>query len=187
MYKISFAFLLLFCIQISLKAQADIDLHPKVLDREIIRINGDNNKLSELAASPEVASQIVPGKFYVVSARPAASQVQYAYVGRVKTCRSGGCSINNEYHDKESEYFDYIILYDSACSVRLVKIYNYQATHGQEVTAKSWLKQFIGYKGDTELYAGKNIDAISGATISVNAINFDVEYRTGMLMQTIKQ
>jgi len=187
MCKISFVILFLFSIHSSLIAQTKIDLPAKLLEKELSRINGDTNSLSELATSSEVASQVVPGRLYAVSALRAISPVKYAYVGRVKTCRTGGCSINNgPSNDKESEYFDYLILFDSTCTVRLVKIYNYQATHGQEITAKSWLKQFIGYNGDAELTAGKNVDAISGATISVNAINTDIEYRTGLLKQAIK-
>jgi len=187
MYKLSLVFLFLCFIHGSLKAQAEMELHPKILEKEINRLNGDANVLSELTATSGVTSQLVPGRFYTISTPQAASPVKYAYVGRVKTCRSGGCSVVTEYHDKESEYFDYFILYDSVCSIRLVKIYNYQATHGQEVTAKSWLKQFIGYHGETELVAGKNVDAISGATISVHAINYDIEYRTELLKQVKKQ
>ena len=187
MYKLVLVFLFLCFIQGSLKAQAEMELHPKILEKEIKRLNGDTNRISELAASSLATSQLVSGRFYTITTPLEASPVKYAYVGRVKTCRSGGCSVVTEYHDKESEYFDYFILYDSACSIRLVKIYNYQATHGQEVTAKSWLKQFIGYHGEAELLAGKNVDAISGATISVHAINYDIEYRTGLLKQAIKQ
>lgn len=187
MYKIALVLLSEFCIHTALKAQIDIDLHPRILEKEINKINSETNVLAELISSPEVASQIAPGRIYAVSALQKASPVKYVYVGRVKTCRSGGCAIETDsYANKESEFFDYFILYDSTCIVQLVKIYNYQATHGQEVTARSWLKQFIGYKGDTELNAGKNVDAISGATISVDAINLDIEYRTGLLKQAIR-
>lgn len=178
--------LILLAFQGNLKAQATMDLPTRMLGKEINRINGETNFLSEVANSTEGTNQSAPGRFYAVSASQANSPVKYAYVGRVNTCRAGGCAINNgPTNDRESEYFDYFILFDSACSVRLVRIFNYQATHGHEVTAKSWLKQFIGYHGETELNAGKNVDAISGATISVNAINFDIEYRTGLIRQMI--
>jgi hypothetical protein len=65
--------------------------------------------------------------------------------------------------------------------VELVKIFNYAATHGHEVSAKGWLKQFAGYNGSDTLQVGKNVDAISGATISVYGITLDVQMKTILL------
>ncbi len=187
MYKIAMVILLLTFMQAEIKAQTEIEFHPNLLDREIIRINGDQNELKELMISEKGTSPSMPGKFYSVSPKALSSAVKFIYIGRVKTCRAGGCTIDSDPpNSAESEYFDYFILYNSTCNIQLVRIYNYQATHGQEVSAKSWLKQFIGYGGATELHAGKNIDAISGATISVNAITLDIEYRTELLKQTLK-
>lgn len=81
----------------------------------------------------------------------------------------------------ETEYFDYFILFDSECAIKLTRIYNYAATHGHEVAAKGWLKQFAGYNGTDTLEVGKNIDAISGATISVYSITEDVQLKTILL------
>ncbi len=55
------------------------------------------------------------------------------------------------------------------------------ATHGQEITARGWLKQFIGYNGSESLKVDKNIDTISGATISVYAITSDIKLITCLL------
>jgi len=67
-----------------------------------------------------------------------------------------------------------------------VRVFNYQATHGQEVSAKGWLRQFDGYDGSTVLKVGKDIDAISGATISVYGITRDVQERTRLLARIIR-
>ena len=103
----------------------------------------------------------------------------FAYVGRIYSCRSGGCGMDDApvemvSIDEDFEYFDYFILFDSALEVRKIRVFNYQATHGHEVSGKGWLKQFIGYKGQEKLEYGKNIDSISGATISANAITYNV-------------
>ena len=104
------------------------------------------------------------------------NHIGYCYIGRVNSCRSGGCSISHDSTPAGAfEYFDYLISMDLNKEVKSVKVYNYQATHGQEVCSKGWLKQFIGYKGNTELVVGKDIDAIAGATISVYAITIGVE------------
>jgi hypothetical protein len=167
-----------------LMAQTSFEPFPDLLEKELIRANGENNVLKEL----QVASPVLAGEFYTVSDFSATSKIKYVYLGRVKTCRAGGCSINrNQGNDKESEFFDYFILFDSTCKVQQVRIYNYQATHGQEITSKNWLRQFKNYTGEKELMAGKNIDAISGATISVDAIISDIEFITGALLSICRK
>ena len=49
------------------------------------------------------------------------------------------------------------------------------------MTAKGWLKQFTGYNGTSQLEVNKNVDAISGATVSVYAITDDVIAKTEIL------
>lgn len=123
----------------------------------------------------------ISGKYFLINDKKV-SQYQYIYVGRVNSCRTGGCSISNDLQkDGTSEYFDYYILFDKHKTVRAVKVFNYQATHGHEITSKGWLNQFIGYNGSKPLQVNKNIDAISGATISVYAITIDVEMKTEVL------
>lgn len=106
----------------------------------------------------------------------------FIYIGRVNSCRAGGCSISfEEDFIAESEYFDYFIVFDDSKTVQQVRVFNYQATHGQEVSAKGWLKQFEGYNTSATLEVGKNVDAIAGATISVYSITEDVQLKTLLL------
>ena len=77
--------------------------------------------------------------------------------------------------DEDFEYFDYFIIFDETLVVKKIRVFNYQATHGHEVGGNGWLKQFIGYDGQEKLEYGKNIDSISGATISANAITYNVQ------------
>jgi len=129
------------------------------------------------------------GEFYLLKSND--SIFAYTYIGRVKTCRSGGCSINNKI-DKgnDSEYFEYYIFFDTKMGINRLRVFNYQATHGHEITAQSWLRQFVGYTHQNQttsgqsLTVGKNIDAISGATISVYAITYDIEH-ISKLIQSI--
>ncbi len=186
MKKSLFLVFVLLIISTYLDAQTSIDYYPKMLQKELTAEIGTKIILNEIVPPHNINRQILLGKFYCVSYNPKSSGVKYVYIGRVNTCRTGGCSINsNQSGNKESEFFDYFILYDSFCSVLMVKIYDYQATHGQEVTAKSWLKQFQGYSGKTELTVGKNVDSISGATISVDAAVVDIEHKTNLLRQIL--
>lgn len=122
------------------------------------------------------------GKFFKTTGNEINSEVKYVYVGRVNSCRTGGCSVSgNSAVNIESEYFDYFIFFDSRKTVIQVEVFNYQATHGYEITAKGWLKQFTGFSGKDSLEVNKNIDSISGATVSVYAITTDVQEKTRLL------
>ena len=55
---------------------------------------------------------------------------------------------------------------------KLIKahIVKYREDYGYEVGNKHWLNQFIGLGVNSDFIIGKNIDGISGATISVNSV-----------------
>lgn len=155
-------------------AQTQVDYTAKALKKEIEKSWGlDINDLIKIDFDADIPTE---GRFFT-TVRPT---TKYVYVGRVNSCRTGGCSIGNE-ASGTSEYFDYFILFDERANVELVKIFNYAATHGHEVMAKGWLKQFVDYNNKTELIVGKDVDSISGATVSVHAITEDIQQKTHLL------
>jgi hypothetical protein len=173
-------------IGICLHAQTNIDFSPKMLSTDLFQLNKAEAHLDILKIEPAMEREFSAGKFYIVGNTSPTQLCKYVYVGRVNTCRAGGCSIRKEgVSDKESEYFDYYILFDQGLSIQQVRIFNYQATHGQEVTAKNWLKQFKGYNAGKDLIVGKNVDAISGATISVYAISMDIHHKAALLKEIV--
>jgi hypothetical protein len=98
------------------------------------------------------------------------------YIGRVNSCRSGGCSIDPEDDEALSfEFFDYFLLSNMNGEVLWVKVFNYQATQGHEVMSRGWLNQFKGLKPGTQITLGNEIDGISGATVSASAITGDIQ------------
>ena len=162
-------------------AQPGIDFQHRRLVKEIEREWGITEPVMEALSPPEGGTSIL-GKFFRVTEKANRDRTEYIYVGRINSCRAGGCSISpidGEWGD--SEYFDYFIFFDSALNVSLVRVFNYQATHGQEVSAKGWLKQFEGYDGKRKLFVGQEVDAIAGATISVHGITDDVVEKTRLL------
>lgn len=169
---------------ISVQGQNGIDFNhrrfEKALDKEL---NTDNFVIQELK-KPDSMQQ--SGKYFKVYSQEDPSKTVYAYVGRVNTCRAGGCSSGGQSAKAGAEYFDYFILFSKQDKVENIRVFNYQATYGFEITARGWLKQFIGYKGDTDLKAGNEIDAISGATKSVQAITKDVQLRTHEIQKITK-
>lgn len=163
-----------------------IDYNPRMLHKEISTILGDKEyRMTELVAGDDSRSLSdtglpINGKFFNILGDGGENIT--AYIGRVNSCRAGGCSnplLSGE--DIESEYFDYFILFDSEKQVKLVRVFNYAATHGQEVAVRRWLDQFVGHNGSKPLRVGKEIDAISGATISVYAIVNDVNEKSKLL------
>lgn len=173
----------LIVVNTCLKSQASIDFFPKSLPAELKKLNVNEAEMNELNEAT-----IAGGKYFTLPGAPQVAPVKYVFVGRVKTCRAGGCSIKRDTQaEKDSEYFDYFILYDAAGAIKLVKVYNCQTSHGQEITSSSWLKQFRNYNAGADLVVGKNVDGISGATISVDAITADIEHKTRLLKQIIAE
>ncbi len=103
----------------------------------------------------------------------------YCFIGRIKSCRAQGCDLQVSItNTDEFEFFDYYIIFDYTGIVLQSYVFNYEASHGHEIMVKKWLQQFNGFNGNTELILGKNIDAISGATISADNITKDIYNRT---------
>ncbi len=168
-------------------SQTDIDYNHKTLVKVLHKAEIQDLKTLKEVVISNSTSSILPndGKYFEIETENT-SNYKYIYVGRVNSCRAGGCSISNYLsQDLSSEYFDYFMLFDKSLRVQYVKVFNYQATHGQEITAKGWLKQFVGFDGSKELTVGKNIDAVSGATISVNAITDDISCKTKILKELL--
>lgn len=67
------------------------------------------------------------------------------------------------------EEFDFAVLYSTEWLIENVEILVYRSDHGYEIMNKKWLAQFKGSTGCGLAY-GKDIDAISGATLSGNAL-----------------
>jgi len=72
------------------------------------------------------------------------------------------------------DYFDYLLAFDPDFSVLGLSITTYRSSHGAAICQNRWLSQFTGYSGE-ELRLGKEIDAVSGATISAEALVRDLK------------
>jgi len=163
----------------NLQVGTKINFEPKQLTREVKKISGSQAPIAkELMAFKS-------GKFFAYTN---ANPVSFSYVGRVFTCRTEGCKATEDpIEAKGSEYFDYFILFDRSSKILAIQIFNFEATHGHEITLKSWLSQFVGYNGKMTLTVGKEIDAISGATTSVHRLTDDVVDKTRKLQEILNQ
>ena len=165
----------------------DLDYKPGLLFRELDKLSGiDGFNLQEIHLSDSLSDvNRVNGKFFEVVCR--GNRISTVYIGRVTCCRAGGCSNPlTTAIETDSEFFDYFIVFDLHGRIISVRVFNYAATHGQEITAKGWLNQFLGFDGNRNLRTGKEVDSISGATISVNGIVADIQEKTALIKTITK-
>lgn len=172
--------LLLFLLTGLLAKASDLNYEHKQLQKQLIKLW--NIELSSLIELNDITEQIISeGKLFKVHSEN--ELLGFVYVGRVISCREDGCSIDKTVPVSDNyEYFDMFIIYNVDKSIEQIKVFNYQATHGQEVCSRGWLKQFIGGSEKSQLEVGKTVDGISGATISVNALTDEVNYINGLIL-----
>jgi len=70
----------------------------------------------------------------------------------------------------KNDLFDYMVLFDNEMKIQQVVILIYRSSYGGEIMARYWLKQFIGKSNGENMEFEKDIDSISGATISAPEI-----------------
>lgn len=76
----------------------------------------------------------------------------------------------------KADVFDYLILLDNNLILVKTKVLVYREDYGGEIGSKRWLKQFIGKNFMSSLNYGNDIIAISGATISAQAMTRAVNH-----------
>lgn len=93
-------------------------------------------------------------------------QLGYAFVGKAPS---------------KTANFDYLVVFDTELKVIHSKVLVYREEYGGEIGSKRWLRQFLGKTGKDRVNYKTNIDAISGATISVQSMTRSMDN----LLQTI--
>ncbi|MBI1938563.1 MAG: FMN-binding protein [Ignavibacteriales bacterium] len=64
----------------------------------------------------------------------------------------------------------FLVILDNDGKVITSEIIKYRESYGGQVTEENWLKQFKGRDENSSFQIGKEINSISGATISVNSV-----------------
>ena len=65
----------------------------------------------------------------------------------------------------------FLVLLNTKGEIISSEVIKYREPYGGEVGNKNWLSQFIHFSDTSDYSVGKNIDGISGATISVNSLS----------------
>lgn len=64
----------------------------------------------------------------------------------------------------------FLVIMDLDGKITAARVIKYREAYGGSVANISWLKQFIGRDDRSNYQIGRDVDVISGATISVNAL-----------------
>ena len=64
----------------------------------------------------------------------------------------------------------FLIILNDLGEIEHSEIIKYREPYGGEITSNSWTNQFVGSTTKSEFKVGRDIDGISGATISVNSV-----------------
>jgi Na+-translocating ferredoxin:NAD+ oxidoreductase RnfG subunit len=94
------------------------------------------------------------------------SSVSYPFQGnRIWKSADGGWLVVDEVVGKH-EMITYAVAISPDGTVRRVEILEYRETYGYEVADDAWLKQFVGKTSGSPIKLGKDIQNVSGATLS---------------------
>jgi Na+-translocating ferredoxin:NAD+ oxidoreductase RnfG subunit len=78
----------------------------------------------------------------------------------------------------------FLVIFSSDGGIRQVDIIRYREPYGGAIGSRNWLSQFTGKSGSDGFKVDKDIDLITGATISVNSVTRGV-YKLTLMMEHI--
>lgn len=66
--------------------------------------------------------------------------------------------------------FDYAVVFTPELEIKNTKVLIYREQHGRQIGAKRWLQQFFNMDTSDRPVLGKDVDGITGATISATSM-----------------
>lgn len=79
----------------------------------------------------------------------------------------------------------FLTAFSKSGQILFTEIIKYREQYGGSVKSKKWLKQFESKNSHSDFDVGKDIQGISGATISVNSVTKGIQ-KSAMLFEVIK-
>lgn len=84
----------------------------------------------------------------------------------------------------KTQPISFMVMFDVDGKIEYCEIVKYREDHGGQVQDKNWLMQFHGKNYKSSFTVGKDIDGISGATISTNSLSKGI-FKLSLLIQRI--
>jgi len=151
------------------KAQLECKPHKKVV-KEIIKLLGETLEVIPAYTSEDSASY---GEYFHPGDCLYRITEQEEILGYLLSTSAKG----------RFDYFDYSVIFSEDKNVLKVIVTVYRSDHGAAICQKKWLGQFEGYHGGV-LELGKDIDAVSGGTISSTSMVNDIQ-RSHLLLSSL--
>jgi hypothetical protein len=148
------------------------DYLTKKMSRQLTKIFGKEMQYQEVDI---VDSLAINHQIFEVKTNDTISG--YSMITRSLGCKIGGCDKPNKDTISFEEFF-FLTAFDKQKNIKKVRVLEYTSDHGYQIANKGWLKQF---ERDSTFEVGRNIDGISGATISVKSITKAVNEQIGIL------
>ena len=83
--------------------------------------------------------------------------------------------------------FIYMVIFDANGAINKVSVLLYKENYGGEIASKRFLRQFEGKANGQEMQFNKDIDGISGATMSVQSITHAVKKNSIAMSKIINE
>lgn len=123
----------------------------KMIDKEITKVF--KTETYSLEAASFSKTKEINGEFFIIKSNKA---IGYLYLGKIL---------------ENSEYF---LIFNQNKMIEKIKISSYKEDYGLEMCSNAWLKQFVNKDEKKNYCIGKNINAISGATVSSKEVTEDI-------------
>lgn len=121
----------------------------------------EDYSITSLVVNDELQRQLAKGmpngSLYII--KKGGSKVGYVYISQA---------------EGRTETFDYAVVFDRNLTTEQVKMLDYRPPYGGAVASRFWLKQFANKGIEERFEFRKNVDSLSGATISATSIVDDM-------------
>ncbi len=108
----------------------------------------------------------------------------YVYIWKIceQDSLKGFAVLDNTYG--KSLPITFLVIFSPAGGIIRVDVIRYREPYGGVIGSRNWLNQFTGKSGSDDFKIDKDIDSITGATISVSSVTRGV-YKLTLLMEYI--
>ena len=120
----------------------------------------DLTKKNKTSIQNEVKQVFYRDKLYYWTISQNDTTIAYAFIDNVKG---------------KSMPITFMVILDKNGSIINTSIIKYREAYGGEVSSERWLAQFVNRNNNSSYKIGKNIDGITGATISVNSLSKGIQ------------
>lgn len=99
------------------------------------------------------------------------NKIAFLYIKEVQACSLNGCVAKKVSNNNiAAEYYDIAVVTDLSKTIKSIYILDYFSDYGYEISSKRYLKKYNGFKLCDFSQETNQVDGISGATISYNAL-----------------